>query len=212
MNPDDLSVLPVNVTSFYDYFKADADAHEVANAFGYTFESKQMTLPQIADTPDWEPELRERIFKWLPRIRMSNEGARRETMVAPLLLNIIERFDYYLLIEQWVNVAPQLKGRLDYILEADQSLLVVEAKDGDTYHGTTQLVAEMIALDKWNRTGERLLYGALTTGILWQFAAMNRETKTITQDLRSYNVPGQLDIVLRILIGILQDKPTHATT
>ena len=204
--------LPASVTSFYDYFTGEANVRSVASAFGYSFVREYMTLPQSDVAPDWEPALRQQIIKRLPKISMGNESARRETLIAPVLLEIVEHMDVYLLIEQWINVAPQLKGRLDYVVEAKQSLLVVEAKDGNTFNGTTQLVAEMIALDKWSTTGDRLLYGAITTGDLWYFAAMERETKAITVDVRGYSVPGELDKLVRILIGILESEPTNNAT
>ena len=211
MSAENPSLLPASVTSFHDYFKLDVEPDDVAVAFGYTFESVALELPFADVAPPWAEELRERIGRWLPIIRLNNEAGRRETMIEPVLLETSAYLHARLSIEYAVNVAPQLKGRLDYLVRAPQSLLVVEAKDGDMGHGVSQLVAEMIALDKWSKTEERRLYGALTTGTLWQFAVMNRETKTIMQDVRGFSVPGELVDLLRTLIGILQDKPTHAT-
>lgn len=208
---DDVSVLPASIASFHDYFKLDAEPDDVAGAFGYLYGVERLTLPQVVDTPDWAGELGTRFERWLRVVRLGNEAGRRETMIAPVLLETAAHVHARLSIEYGINVAPQLKGRLDYLLRAPQSLLVVEAKDDDMGHGATQLVAEMIALDRWGKMGERTLYGALTTGTLWQFATMNRESKTITQDTRGFSVPDQLDELIRTLIGILQDEPTNET-
>lgn len=208
---DGTSGLPTSITSFHDYFKLDAEPDDVATAFGYRYGVERLTLPQVSDAPDWAQELAIRFERWLRVVRLGNEAGRRETMIAPVLLETAAHVHARLSIEYGINVAPQLKGRLDYLLRAPQSLLVVEAKDDDMGHGATQLVAEMVALDKWDKTGERTLYGALTTGTLWQFATMNRENKTITQDTRGFSVPDQLDELIRTLIGILQEAPKNAT-
>ena len=70
----------------------------------------------------------------------------------------------------------------------------------------TQLAAEMIALAQVEDL--ETLYGAVTIGDAWRFGKLDQLSKTITQDISLYTVPGQLEQLLQILVGILQgDSP-----
>ena len=52
------------------------------------------------------------------------------------------------------------------------------------------------------------LYGAVTIGDAWRSGKLDQLSKTITQDISLYTVPGQLEQLLQILVGILQgDSP-----
>jgi hypothetical protein len=66
------------------------------------------------------------------------------------------------------------------------------------------LVAELAAVDQWERspTVETMshLFGAVTTGSIWQFGTLDRQTKQITQILNLYRVPEDIEELLRILI------------
>ncbi len=80
-------------------------------------------------------------------------------------------------------------------------MLVIEAKRQDLDYGMTQLVAEMIALDQWDRTPDQpMLLGAVTTGKLWEFARLDRSNKHIYQGLDSYRVPDDIEPLMRILV------------
>lgn len=69
----------------------------------------------------------------------------------------------------------------------------------------TQLVAEMIALDQWERTpAQTTLLGSVTTGKLWEFALLDRAQKHIDQGLESYRVPEDLESLMRILVQPLK--------
>ena len=65
----------------------------------------------------------------------------------------------------------------------------------------TQLIAELIALDKWERTPEQsMLLGSVTTGKLWEFALLDRKRQHIYVGLESYRVPEDVDTLMRILV------------
>jgi hypothetical protein len=81
--------------------------------------------------------------------------------------------------------------------------LVVEAKQADLTRGFTQLTVELIALDEWIDNDEPVLYGAVTTGDIWQFRSFAREIRTISQDLILYRVPTDLEQLFNILVGVL---------
>jgi hypothetical protein len=44
------------------------------------------------------------------------------------------------------------------------------------------------------------LYGAVTTGSIWQFGILDRKAKQITQVLNLYRVPEDIEELVRILI------------
>jgi hypothetical protein len=47
------------------------------------------------------------------------------------------------------------------------------------------------------------LYGAVSTGEVWQFGGLHREHQQIEQDLHLYRVLTDLEDLLRILVAIL---------
>lgn len=82
--------------------------------------------------------------------------------------------------------------------------VVIEAKKEDLDYGMTQLIAELIALEQWQENKEQAyLIGAITTGKVWEFALLSRETKQIEQGLESYRVPEDIDPLMRILVQAL---------
>jgi len=83
------------------------------------------------------------------------------------------------------------------------NFLVIEAKRENLYTGFTQLGAELIALDQWIESDTPILYGAVTTGQIWQFSTFQRVSKHLTEDLTLYRVPEELESLTRILIGAI---------
>jgi hypothetical protein len=114
------------------------------------------------------------------------------------LHRLLGRVEYPILVSSW------LKGDLDYYFQSS-NLLIIEAKRDNLYAGFTQLGAGLIALDQWIDLDVPILYGAVTTGIDWQFGIFDRATKTLTEDLKLYRVPEELETLVRILLGILAD-------
>ena len=91
---------------------------------------------------------------------------------------------------------------------------MIEAKQEDLTNGFTQLASELIALDQWHDSidisVQPNLVGAVTTGILWQFGVLYRQTKLIEQGLNSYRVTKDLEQLMRILVAALLDKASDA--
>ena len=48
------------------------------------------------------------------------------------------------------------------------------------------------------------LFGAVTTGTVWQFARLERGKKTITMDTEEYLLPRDLERVVGIFVGLLR--------
>ena len=93
---------------------------------------------------------------------------------------------------------------LDYLLQNSGNFLVVEAKDENLQRGFTQLAVELIALDQWQENPNPLVYGAVSIGNVWQFGVLDREMKTITQDINLFRVPADLHTLLQVLTAILK--------
>lgn len=53
--------------------------------------------------------------------------------------------------------------------------------------------------------GNTKIYGVLTSGPVWQFGLLERGEKRVTQDSRTYLLPGELERLVEILAGILSD-------
>ena len=81
---------------------------------------------------------------------------------------------------------------------------MIEAKQGDLQRGFHQLMAELTALDQHPSTKHSVaIYGAVTTGDVWQFGHFDRQSKVITQDIELYTIPAHVIQLLRILLGII---------
>jgi len=66
------------------------------------------------------------------------------------------------------------------------------------------LAVQLIALAQSSDSPEDKLYGAVSIGDLWQFGILYRESKKIIQDILFYQVPADLEKLLRILMAILE--------
>ena len=135
-------------------------------------------------------------------ISLSNETARRETLVSPILLEVIRYCQCQMRIEYPLTVNNWLKGHLDYLLRSKNDLLVIEAKNDDLTRGFTQLAVELIALSQIEE--QTLLYGAVTIGNVWQFGKLDRLQKQIAQDINLFKVPDDLDSLVGVIMGILE--------
>lgn len=188
--------------TFRSYFEMAYQPDEILAEFDVKLILEELVLPRTpVDSAVVEP-LRSDLIKRIKRVQLSSEMARREVLVAPILFDVIELADAQLRIEYLLFVDDQLKGKLDYLLEGKQSLLVIEAKNDDLTRGFTQLAVEMIALSRRD-SAQKMLYGAVTIGDVWLFGAFDVGQQQIRQDIFRYRVPQDLQDVLEILTGIL---------
>lgn len=188
--------------TFGSYFEMPYEADEILAAFGYTFATARLHLPVSTRQVDRLASLQQQIEEVLPLIRLSSETARREALVAPVLLEVLRSCHCQLRIEYPLTVNNWLKGTLDYFLYKDNhTLLVVEAKNDDLSRGFTQLAVELIAVAQMEE--RQTLYGAVTIGDAWRFGLLDASNHRITQDIPLYRVPDDLDQLTHILLGIL---------
>ncbi|MFN6562434.1 MAG: hypothetical protein RMY28_021945 [Nostoc sp. ChiSLP01] len=154
-------------------------------------------------------DLKQRLEEAITRVSLTSEAARREVLIAPILLEVAHITQAIINIEYPIEVNQFLRGDLDYYLQSQHQILVVEAKQADLTRGFTQLAVELIAMDSWIESDEPILYGAVTTGDIWQFGSFQRGSRLVTQDLMLYRIPTDLQELMQILVAIL--NPSNST-
>lgn len=178
---------------------------EIVECFGYTFEQRDDSLPksncELTDLPillkHWEESL--------PYISLNNEMAKREFLIAPLLLEVVRYTHAKLKTEFILEVSDQLKGSLDYFLQLKNNFLVIEAKNSDLEQVTKQLVVQLIALHQWLENENKVLYGAVSIGKIWQFCFLQSTEKKVIQNNYLFRVPTDTEELLRTIIAILEN-------
>lgn len=193
--------------TFTDYFRLNLDIDEVVAHFGYTYSRANLALPRANEPIPWLDDLQMRLEMGLPYVSLTSEMARREFLIAPLVFDLARFLQVQVKVEFSIEVNAQLRGTLDYFLQAQHNLLIIEAKNADLQRGFIQLAAELIALDQWFEAGQPQLYGAVSIGDVWQFGVLDRTTKQLTQGLQLYRVPADLGELLQILIALLTAEP-----
>jgi hypothetical protein len=197
-----LKILQENQSyTFRSYFELPYEAEDILAEFNYSLIRAKLSLPKTTKKLEILTELKIKIEQLLPFISLSNETARRETLVAPVLLEIVRYCQCQLRIEYPLVVNNWLKGNLDYLLRSTHDLLVIEAKKDDLTRGFTQLAVELIALASIEK--QDIFYGAVTMGNIWQFGKLDLVNKQITQDINIFKVPDDLDDLGQVLVGIL---------
>lgn len=193
--------------TFSNYFDLNADAFDLVAEFGYTLVRTQLLLPHFSGQLEQLDALKERIDAILPYVDLVNETARREIFIAPIVSELVRITHARLNIEYPLQVNQKLQGSLDYYLRTQTHLLVIEAKQADLTRGFTQLAIEMIALDQWTEVTQPSFLGAVTTGNIWQFGVLHRQSKQIEQGLNLYRVTEDIEAVVRILLAALKSDP-----
>ncbi|MEH2196633.1 hypothetical protein [Nostoc sp.] len=190
--------------TYADYFRLNSEPEEILEYFGYKFKSESVTLPLTQDNLERLGDLKSRIEESLPYISLTSETARREFLIAPVIMELIHYTHAKVRVEYTLNINNQLKGVVDYYLKSENQLLVIEAKNADLERGVVQLAVELIAFDHWSPIDNLILYGAVSIGNIWQFVILHRESKQITQDLTLYRVPTDLEILMKVLVALMK--------
>lgn len=193
--------------TFSDYLKLNYYIEDIFAYFGYAFHSEALALPKSKRQLERLESLRQRIEESLPLVTLDSEAARREFLIAPVLIDLMHYTHVKVKVGYPLTVTEQLRGALDYYLQSQNNLLVIEAKDENLQRGFTQLGVELIAIDLAMERGLQpeagTLYGAVSIGNIWQFEVLHRESKLITQDLNLYRVPADLEDLMKILVAVL---------
>ena len=198
------SILDLNQTyTFSKYFELNADPEELFAELGVKLESQNLNLPKALRSPQFLSALEARINRGLQLIDVTTEIARREILISPILFEVCSLANQKIKIEYAVNVSNWLRGNLDYLIQSESQLLVIEAKNADIARGFVQLGAELIALDQWTTSTAPKVYGAVTTGDVWKFGFLDRSNKILYRDTNVYAVPANLELLVSILLGII---------
>ena len=187
--------------TFRSYFELPYDTDEILAEFGYRFCIDNLNLPIAKDLPARLPAIKQEMLAMLRLTLLSTETAKREILIAPIVTEIARFCQCQLRIEYSVNVNERLKGELDYFFRSEEGVLIVEAKRDDLTRGFTQLAVELIAMSELD--DRDLIYGAVTTGNVWQFGVLDRQKKIVTQDIQQFLVIDDLERLSATLIKLL---------
>lgn len=199
--------------TFRSYFEMPYETDEVLSEFGVSLVSKKLSLPRMQVDVAEVDKLSTDLEAALEVVELASETARREVLVAPVLIKVVRLSSSRLRIEYPLIVSDQLKGKLDYLVEGRQRLLVIEAKNDDLSRGFTQLAVELIALASREARREatpKILYGAVTIGNVWLFGWFDTAEQKMYRDTSLYPVPDDLQDVMETLMGILASEPQLA--
>jgi len=197
-------IKPGESYTFRKYFELSFNSEDILAEFGCSLVREQLNFSSFQNISVGDVlGLKNQLIENLTIVDLTSEAARREILIAPILLEVCRSARAQLKIEYPVYINELLKGNLDYLVQSSGNILVVEAKNADLSKGFTQLAVELIALDSWTNSDASLLHGAVTTGDIWKFGLLHRQTKQIVQDINLYRVPADIEELLRILIGIV---------
>jgi hypothetical protein len=191
--------------TFAKYFELPYAIEDILADLDCAIDYQTLALPQSSHVLDLTV-LRQQLLRNIRITELSSEIARREALSAPILQEVCATLNLRLRVEYTVTVSNWLRGTLDYYIPSPTTLLVIEAKRQDLINGFTQLAVELLALDQWSDSTAEVLYGAVTTGTEWQFGMLHRAERRITQDLKLYRIPEELDRLTQILLGILSSS------
>jgi len=141
----------------------------------------------------------------------NSEKARSEMIIAPILVDLRrqlnEQINLFSGVDFTVDETKGLNGVCDFIITKSPEILIVtapvitiiEAKKENINAGLGQCAAAMVASQIFNQRSEseiKTIYGAVTTGSIWQFLKL--EGQTLSIDLSEYYLK-DVDKILGIL-------------
>jgi hypothetical protein len=182
----------------------DIEAQDLAKEFGYSFQRKWLNLPQYTGELNRSPQTQERIEEMLPHVSLTSDRAKREILVSPIMRDLIYYTKANVRIEYPIHATGKLQVVLDYFIKSERCIVITFAKESDTDFGMTELIASLIALDRWLEDPPQTnLIGAVTDGRTWEFARLNRQSKHIEQGLEIYGFLKNFDALMRILVQVV---------
>jgi len=201
--------------SLYSSFKTLED---VKDALGILINHKTELFSSVQ-----ELEISEHLSTTLNKnlrlaLAINTEKARSEMIVAPILIELLDLLDYHASlfsgVDFHVDETKGLKGRCDFLLSLSEEqyyvdapvISIIEAKNNNIGDGLAQCIATMVAAHIFNKQKNNsidVIYGAVTTGTVWQFIRLQNNTAYIDTNEYYTNKVGE---ILTILLGIIQAK------
>lgn len=194
---------PNSSYTFSQYFGLPFDRADILADLGCRADRQLLQLPKFEGKTDHIEELLGQIQDGIQYVGLGSEQARREFLIAPVIREVCRQSRQSVRVEYPIAVSDWLKGSFDYYFQAT-NLLVIEAKRDNLDNGFTQLATELIALDQWSDAEVPILYGAVTTGENWRFGIFQRKERLLLEDTKLYRVPEELELLLRILLGMVR--------
>ena len=75
--------------TFRSYFELPYEADEILAELNYSLVKSRLSLPKTRKTLEGLSEIQNKLEDILPFVNLSNETARREILVSPILLEIV---------------------------------------------------------------------------------------------------------------------------
>jgi hypothetical protein len=137
-----------------------------------------------------------------------SENAICESIISPILNIVAGHNDLPLWSHVRFDVSQEegLVGIPDFIIAPASDIgttfnkpviCIAEAKKENFNEGWAQVLAEMIAAQKFNDNAELEIFGIVTTGNFWQFGKLS--DKTLTMEVVSYSAAENLQQLLDVL-------------
>ena len=82
-------VQPDQSYTFADYFKLNFAPQDILAYFGVSLHRRSLQLPRHGGNLDRLIDLKSRIEESLPRVGLTSEMARREFLIAPVLIDVL---------------------------------------------------------------------------------------------------------------------------
>ncbi len=196
---------------------SDFDLRRALTDFGLT---EDTGTDLFAGTPPVEPSPFLRVFLdefARQALGLGSEAARSHYIIGPFLMEAQRRATGPVNVMPGVTLdvdrARGLNGYCDFIIARTQEIYflrgplaaVVEAKREDIIGGLGQCAASMVGLREFNaRDGTPVeeVFGAVTSGNIWRFLRLRRETLAIDrQEYHLRDAPTLLGILVRIANG-----------
>ncbi len=151
-------------------------------------------------------------------LAIGTEKAKSELIVTNVLVELREKFEQRISlfsgIDFNVDVEKGLTGVCDFLISLSPVqyyleapiIILVEAKKDEPTTGFGQCIAEMLAAQHFNtQKGNDIpvIYGASTTGTVWQFLKL--EGQQLYIDKAPYSI-GQCDKILGVLVSMVEQQ------
>jgi len=153
----------------------------------------------------------------------NSEKARSELIIAPILVDLRrqlqEQISLFSGIDFSVDETKGLNGTCDFLITKSPEVLIVtapviiivEAKKENINGGLGQCTSEMVAAQIFNQRLENnieTIYGAVTTGSIWQFLKLVGQTLSI--DLSEYYLKDVNKILGILANGIFPENQSSS--
>jgi len=115
--------------TFSDYFELNNPAEEIVAELGYSFSHEVVNLPKSDDYEHNDiRKFQDTFYTILPKITINSEIAKRDFLIAPILVEIARNTESKINVEYAIETGSKLSGSLGYLIRLKQELIVIEEK------------------------------------------------------------------------------------